>query len=81
MVVDYSAVEPVGVGGLLRETHYTRGGGLYLPVFHVLDVAVDILGQQQLVQIGPLVHHGAGQLVAESGELLGGGVGAQLVHA
>ncbi len=81
VVVDYSAVEPVGVGGLLRETHHTRGGGLYLPVFHVLDVAVNILCQQQLVQIRPFVHHGAGKLAAEGGELLGGGVGAQLVHA
>ena len=77
VVVDYGAVEPIGVGGLLRETHHARGSGFYPAVLYVLDVAVDIAHKEQMVQFGPSVHHDAGQLVAEDGELLGSGGGVE----
>ena len=79
MIIYYLAVEPVGVGGLLRETHYARWGGLDSIVFHVLDIAIDVACEQQLVQHIPSVHHFFCQAVAEAGELGGGSVVGQEV--
>ena len=79
--VDYLTVEPRGIGRLLDAGDDARRGGLDAAVLDGLDVAVNVLHQQQLVELAPGGHHLCGELVAEVGQFLLRGIRFQPIHA
>ena len=64
VVVDNLAVEPFGIGRLFEACDYAGRSGLDAAVLDGLDVAVDVLHQQQAVECRPAAHHLLGTAVA-----------------